>query len=294
MGSLLERFRHDLETALRTRRLVVLAVLYVSAALVTAFAAFLLLRRAHEFVADVLEADPEEVGASLDEALAMATPEIVAALFGSTVDQVDPALAASLPMAMLVIGTLAFVPWLGVLTAFDGLSTPVERRSLCYLTARISPASMAVARGLALAAGLTAVTLVCGALLFGVGTMLLPVPEVGAGVVALLRSVPLLALFITAFTGVVLTASSVVRHPFAALALSGFLVLLVSLLPVFAAVEGGVLAALGHLSFLSPYRWVGGMHAMGWGAWLGSAGALAALSVFWLGVPALVLGRRRL
>lgn len=288
----LERVRHDLLAMARTRRWLVLLIFAVTVTLLVGIAVLQTVRALRDEM--LAEMELEAFAGAFNEMAAEATRNFVADLHGVSPEALDPAIAASLPMTLMVMGTLMFMPWYALLSSFDGISSEVRSRSLCYLSPRMPRWLVAPARMTALALGLTGIVVLCGGLTFVISLFIAPPVDPMASGVALLRLTPLLFLFVAGFTGVTLSASSLSSSSFAALVLSTLLVLVVSLLTVFARAESGVFAMAGQLAVLSPYRYTAGMYLAGWAPWLRSFISLLAVAAFWTAIAAAILPRRRL
>lgn len=147
MNRFIECVRHELEVAVRTRRVLVLAGVYIAAAL---FGSYMISRvlesAAEQFVEVTVGAEmTDEQRATVSEGLQAHASEMLDDVFeasGVPPDEVAPALRASPHAAIYFWCSLLFLPWLTLLTTFDGVSTILRDRTLCYSTLRASRSTL--------------------------------------------------------------------------------------------------------------------------------------------------------
>jgi hypothetical protein len=295
----LELLRHDLEVGLRTRRFLMLAVLFMGAAALVGGAGILVL---NAIEAQVIEAMGLPTGPD-GQLLPEVREQIVAEVGDRVSDQLGdraPALTSSVVALVGFWCMRAALPFFVLLAFSDIISGDLRRRSLCYDTLRTSRTAWLTARFASqtlLALGLVALTF--GAL-FVAGSLALqswPLTDaLAAWASASVRLVPYLVLCMTLVTLVSCTTSSatvsLVRT--FGFGLLWFVGLFIVDAVAEAKVEGAAATVMHHLDVLNP-----AVHASR--LWMrdaveagGASTALLLMSGVLLATAAVVLSRRNL
>ena len=239
----------DLRESLRTRRALVLVLLYM----LIAAAASGMYVKAVRAIRDNVAAIAPEAGAN---ELAMAQDEgyrqMLLVLSGG-----DAALAAHLgtfPAMVLLFAwvSLAFLPWFIALTSYDLIAGELHLRTVRYAALRTSRGAFVLGKVLgqaALVAGVAALGMLPVLL---IGAIYLPGFDILATLLALLSTWPITVICALSYLGVVALASQLCKGPGAARALAVgllFAVWLGSLLP----------DPWSWLALLSPWHWKFGL-----------------------------------
>jgi ABC-type transport system involved in multi-copper enzyme maturation permease subunit len=239
----------DLRESLRTRRAVVLVLLY----LLIATAASGIYVQAVRAIEDTIQA---AAGADADAAMAVARDDgyrgvllFVAGGDAALADQL-----ATYPAMVLIFAwtSLAFLPWFIALTSYDQIAGDLHLRTIRYAALRTSRAAY-VAGKLAAQAVLVAGVAALGMLpVIIIGAIYLQSFDLVATVTSLLATWPITLLYALAVLGIVSFASQLCRGPGAARAVAIGLLLLIQLMSLdfFA---GGLFAPI------SPWTWKSGL-----------------------------------
>ena len=246
--------RFDLRESIRTRRALVLALLYL---LVAAISSYIYVR-----VVGVVEEASAQLGAASgggqDAAIAVGMARDTGYhgllyVIASGDAQIIGHLATYPPMVVVFTWfSLGFLPWLIALTSYDLVAGDLHLRTVRFVALRTSRGGFVVGKLL------SQVLLV--ALIAGLG--MLPVLVLGAAylthfdllanLLALLQVWPILALVAFAVLGPVTCASQLVRGPGAARALAILLLFALWIVSVWALVAGDPLSLLG---FITPFAY---------------------------------------
>lgn len=239
----------DLRESLRTRRALVLVLLYM----LIAAAASGMYVKAVRAIRDNVAAIAPEAGAN---ELAMAQDEgyrqMLLVLSGG-----DAALAAHLgtfPAMVLLFAwvSLAFLPWFIALTSYDLIAGELHLRTIRYAALRTSRGALVLGKVLgqaALVAGVAGLGMLPVLL---IGAIYLPGFDIVATLLALLSTWPITVICALSYLGIVALASQLCKGPGAARALAVgllFAVWLCSLLP----------DPWSWLALLSPWHWKFGL-----------------------------------
>jgi ABC-type transport system involved in multi-copper enzyme maturation permease subunit len=239
----------DLRESLRTRRALVLVLLY----LLIAAAASGIYVQVVRAIEDTLRA---AAGAEADVAMAMARDEGYRGvlLFVSGGDATLANHLATYPAMVLIFAwtSLAFLPWFIALTSYDQIAGDLHLRTIRYAALRTSRAAY-VAGKLAAQAALVAGVAALGTLpVILIGAVYLPSFDPVANIGSILATWPITLVYSLAVLGIVCFASQMCRSPGAARAVAVgalFLAWLSSL----------GLGAWSVLSPLSPWSWKNGL-----------------------------------
>lgn len=238
----------DLRESLRTRRALVLAVLYLLIASVSSYTYV----KAVSFAAETRQGmgGSAEAAAALDMAQNAAYQGVLFLLARG-----DAGIASHLatyPVMVLnfVWFSLTFLPWLIAMTSYDLIAGELHHRTVRFVALRTSRGAFVVGKVLsqvlliAVIAGLSMLPVIV------VGAAFLRPFDAVATVVALAQSWPILALFAFAVLGPVALASQLARGPGAARALAIVLLFLLWLASLATMLESPLASAV---SLLSPF-----------------------------------------
>lgn len=258
---LLRLTRHEIEVALRTRRVLLIAFLYIGAAIVGGLGISAAAAKAEQAI---IETTAERTG--LDEAalraeLAENGQEALEEMldeFGIATDVIAQPLRSSIVAPVFFWCSLAFLPLLIALSTFDTLASDLRGRTLCYTTLRAPRWATVVAKGAAWWAIVSVITAICAFIVFGAASRMLRALELGVA----LRSAVWVAIavlpFIAAWVAFALWCSSTTDKPMAALVRAFLLMIALRLFTLPNALigsvieEGSPMAVLRHLRWLSP------------------------------------------
>lgn len=240
----------DLRESIRTRRALVLALLYVLVASITSYIYVQVVNLAQEVTTHAI-GELHDTGDKLAAAAAVGAAEstgytgLLYVLAGGDAN-IAGHLATYPPMVMIFAWfSLGALPWLIALTSYDLVAGDLHLRTVRFVVLRTSRGAFVVGKLLsqvllvALIAGLGMIPVLL------IGSAYLPGFDIFANFLALLRAWPILALYAFAVLGPVACASQLVRGPGAARALA--------LLLLF----GLWLFGLWALFAIPPFSWLG-------------------------------------
>ncbi len=304
MGRLSELIRHELESALRTRRVLVLVVLYLACALIGgAIVNHQIAEAETRIIAELSERadiDPEVLRAQYaeraDEMIDTALEE-----FGMEPATIAPALRTSMSAGIFFFFSLLFLPFLIVFSTFDRLSTSLRDRVLCYDSLGASRASIVTSKFIAQVVIIGAITALCSVSVFTSAWLLTDSMGAVQAVTTGGWCAAVLLPYVAAYVGLSLFCSSRSIQPIAALVMSFGLMFLLRLagLP-FRLLESGAMSdtfpmsLLGFLRFISPHFYEHGLWRELGGSLLFSAGGYSAIAALFLGLTILSVQRRDL
>ncbi|PCC69761.1 ABC-2 family transporter protein [Nannocystis exedens] len=215
----------DLRESIRTRRALVLALLYLLVASITSYVYVEVVRLAQQATSEVIGgmADTGDKVAAAAAAGAAQSAGYTGLLY--VIAGGDPQIAghlATYPPMVLVFAwfSLGALPWLIALTSYDLVAGDLHLRTVRFVALRTSRGAFVLGKLLsqvllvALIAGLGMIPVLA------IGGAYLPRFDVLDTFLALLRAWPILALFAFAVLGPVACASQLVRGPGAARALA--------------------------------------------------------------------------
>jgi ABC-type transport system involved in multi-copper enzyme maturation permease subunit len=278
---ILEIARHELEVALRTRRAVIALAIYVVLATLGQLGYVVFLNALEEQARAMLDkGDPAQTEKLLDLVGQDAYKRALAWFAGIKPEDMASYLHESVILPVLLWGSLAFLPFVIVLTSFDQMSADLESRSLCYAILRAPRRAILLGKLVAHTALMTVLLLITGLLLLLSGAALLDSLDLAPALLGFFTLLLLLVPYGLCYLGITAFASANVAQPFTAL-VSAFAITVV--LRVIGWTEvippEHQLAPLRHLAILSPAHHHSGL-------WLAGAGPLASVA-FYLGVGAI-------
>jgi ABC-type transport system involved in multi-copper enzyme maturation permease subunit len=280
----------DLRESLRTRRALVLVLLYLLIAAAASGIYVQVVKAIQETAAGALATegvDPQAAGAAMGVAQDQGYRAVL--LFVAGGDAVLADHLATYPAMVLIFAwtSLAFLPWFIALTSYDQVAGDLHLRTIRYTALRTTRGAY-VAGKLAAQAALVAGVAGLGMLpVVVIGALYLPGFDVAATVGSLLATWPITLVCALGFLGVVSLASQLCRGPGAARAATVGLLLGVYLLSL----QRGVWAPL---AWLSPWHHESGLFHPDLAVKLGSAAACLALCAGYAGLGFLRFRRRDL
>lgn len=243
----------DLRESLRTRRALVLVLLYL---LIAGAASGIYVRIVREITQRM---DTLDVQGGMASASAMQDEGYhMMLLFFAGGDGVLADHLATYPAMVLIFAwtSLAFLPWFIALTSYDQIAGDLHQRTIRYAALRTTRGAYVTGKLLgqaALVAGVAGLGMLPVVI---IGALYLPNFAAIATITALLSTWPITVVSALAFLGVVSLASQLCRSPGAARAAALGLLLLVWILSL----QSGVWAWLG---VLSPWYWKPGLFQPG-------------------------------
>lgn len=213
--------RHELGVAIATRRAVAAALVFMVAAVLGGAGYAMTVRAVERHAIEVLIAQ----GASADEAaraVSVAGQEayqsLVAALSGTTGGTpIAPSLTNSVIVPAFLWGSLAFLPFLVLLTSFDMASGELQSRSFCYSVLRAPRSTLLLGKLLAQTALFIGLTILSSLALLVVASLMLTSFHWAEALPGILRSWGLLLPYGFCYLGLSALCSVSTRQPAAAL-----------------------------------------------------------------------------
>lgn len=290
--------RHELAITVATRRAVAAAGLYLVTALLGGVGYVKSLqgmqRQAERMLAE-RGANPAQAAEAVSRATEEAYEKLVIFLAGTADVPVAASLTDSLILPAFLWGSLAFLPFLVVLTSFDVIAGDLQARSLCYSVLRAPRLAILLGKLLAQAALFVGLSVVSSLALLGVAASLLDDFAIVGAVPGLVRV--WLVLLPYGFCYLCLSAfcSASLRQPTVALLAAFGLMVALRILGLFAHVpEGSALSPLRYLGWLSPAQYQSGLWEAGFAGPAFSALAYLAFGGVFLAFANRVLAGRDL
>lgn len=240
----------DLRESIRTRRALVLALLYLLVAAITSFIYVQVVKLAQQAASDVIGGigdAGEKVAAAAAVGAAQDTGYhgLLYVIAGGDA-QIAAHLATYPPMVMIFAWfSLGALPWLIALTSYDLVAGDLHLRTVRFVALRTSRGAFVIGK---LLSQLLLVALIAGLGMLpvlAIGAAYLPRFDVLDNLLGLLRAWPILALFAFAVLGPVTCASQLVRGPGAARAVAILLLFFMWILSVWAMFAAAPLSLLG-------------------------------------------------
>ena len=295
LSSVLEIARHELAVMLRTRRAVLMAALYLGAAVIGGLAMVLIARSIEQSALEALLSQglsPENAAAQLREAAEPAFRQAVSWFAGTEPADMAPSLRESLVLPVFLWCSLVALPFLILLTSFDQLAAPLERRSLCYSVLRAPRAAIVLGKLAAHTLLFTVLTMVSSTALVAIAVGLLGTDDFAVSLFGLVRLWVLLVPFGLVYLGISSFCSASASQPFSALLMSlGTIVVLRILLSM---PQDGALAPLRVLRYASPAYYHEGFWQSGLAGPAASALAYLAIATVFVALAIRRLGARDL
>lgn len=289
---------HELVIAVATRRALAAAGLYLVTALLGGIGYVKSLqgmqRQAEQMLA-ARGANPAQATEAVSRATHEAYEKLVTFLAGTGDVPVAASLSDSLILPAFLWGSLAFLPFLVVLTSFDVVAADLQARSLCYSTLRAPRLAILLGKLLAQAALFVGLSVVASLALLGVAASLLDHFAILAAVPGLVRV--WLVLLPYGFCYLCLSAfcSASLRQPTVALLAAFGLMVGLRMLGLFAHIpEGSALTPLRYLGWLSPAQYQSGLWQAGFAGPAFSVVAYLAFAAVFLVLASRMLAGRDL
>lgn len=141
MNGWLEVARHELVVAVKTRRVMIIATVYIAAA-VTASLIFAFVLRQIELAALHVLNDVESNGPSPAAGFTVNGKDgflpVVEFFAGLPSDKLSPLVLRSATVPLYFWSTLTFMPFLAALSSFDVIQSSLQNRTLCFSSLRVS------------------------------------------------------------------------------------------------------------------------------------------------------------
>ncbi|MBW2275389.1 MAG: ABC transporter permease [Deltaproteobacteria bacterium] len=299
LRTLIEIARHELVVALRTRRALMGAALYLGAASIGGLAYARIVRRIEQTAIDVIQSQSGMDSAQAAEAVRLNAEsgyqDVLAWFAGVPIDELAPSLVGSPVLPMFLWCSLSFLPFLILLTSFDQLASDLQARSLCYSTLRARRSEILLGKALAHTAIFVVLTAASSVVLLLIAGSAFASGSFSEAVPGMLRIWLLLIPFGITYLGITSFSSVIARQPFSALLLAiGIAALLRMLSWLGGLPEGHPLALLRPLEWMSPAMHQSGFWRAGIAAPAGSALAYAVIGGAFLLAAAAQLERRDL
>ncbi len=245
----------DLRESIRTRRAIVLGLLYLLTASITSYVYVRVVGFAEQMTSTGIGMIPEgedrlAAGAAADMVQNEAYQALLLALAGG-----DPAISAHLATypAMVVVFTwfsLAFMPWLIALTCYDLVAGDIHLRTIRFLALRTTRGAFVLGKVLSQALLLAVIAALAAIPVLLFGALYIRGFDILGNLVGLVQVWPFVVLVSLAVLGPVAFTSQLVRTPGAARALAILLLFGLWILSAWAFFAGGPFAFLGKLT---PY-----------------------------------------
>jgi len=296
IAAIWEIARHEIVVTLRTRRALTMLAIYLGSALAVGLGYALSVRFIEQGLGTWIgEESALPAGRALDLIAEPAYRQLLGFLAGAPFEELAPSLIDSPILPFVLWGSLAFLPFLILVTSFDQLASDLESRGICYTTLRSSRGSIVLGKALGHTALCIVLSALSGLLLLVLTAVLVERVEVLRDLPGLLRLILLLAPFGACYVAIAGFASVSLGRPFPALIAS---LLLVGGLRILSwtrfASEDGDLALLRPLRWLSPATYQSGFWQGGTLAPAASAAAYLAIAGLFLGAAVWVMRRRGL
>lgn len=297
LTAVLEIARHELAVAVRTRRALVAVALYLCMAALGGLVYVMAVRAIEQqAMAAVIKQGVEPARAANAVSLIgnETYEQLLSAFVGAPIADIAPALTAS-AVPVFMWGTLAFLPFLILLSSFDHVVTDLRSRAICYTLLRAPRGAVLMGKTLAQAALFIGVMSVSMVVLGVVAAALLSSATAGGVALGMLRAWVVLIPFGLCYLGIVTFASTVARQPFGALLIAFFI-----LIGLRAAGWFGYLPLEHWSSVLRPVRWLSpgsyetGLWLRGFGEPLLSSACYLAFGALFVFVANVRLRRRDL
>lgn len=282
--------RHELRVTFATRRALAAVLLYWVSAVLGAVGYVSAIRAVERQAAQTLtRAGMDPVGATrtVSRHVPGAYQEFIR-FFADTERGIAESLTHSLILPAFLWGSLAFLPFLVVLTSFDALASDLQTRSLCYSTLRAPRRALLFGKLSAHAVLFACLSMLASLAMIAVAAVLLDGFDVLGTLPGLLRTWLLLLPYGLAYLGLSLFCSATVKQPTVSLILALGLMVALRLLGVLRHAPDPF-AWLRAASWLSPARYQGGL----WEA--GAEGPItSSLAYLTLGATFVFLAQRQL
>ncbi len=288
--------KQELVVALRTKRAIAFAALYLTAAVLGGLGYVNAVRLIEEQAMGLMQkqgADPLTAANALSLAGQQAYQELLKWFAGT--ETVDPSLRDSVILPAFLWGSLAFLPFLVLLTSFDMVAADLGNRAVCYVTTRVPRLAFLLGKMAAQAVIFITLTVLGSLALVLLAASLLESFVVTDTLAGLVRLWGLLLPYGLCYLGISAFASSTTKQPGLAL-LSALGIITALRVPSW---FGGIPAEasvgfLRHVQWLSPATYQTGLWEQGVLQPLVSVAAYLGFGVVFTLLAARSLSRRNL
>ena len=254
---------HELTITVATRRAVAAVALYLVTALLGGIAYVKSLNAMERQATQLLQsqgADPVKAAAAVTAMTQQAYDQLVVFLAGTDGAPVAASLTASMIVPAFLWGSLAFLPFLVVLTSFDMIASALQTRSLCYSVLRAPRFAILLGKLLAQTVLFIGLSVLASLALFGVAAVFMPNFSILGTLPGLLRAWLVLLPYGFCYLGLSAFCSASLRQPTVALMAAFGLMIALRIVGFFAHLpEQGTFAPLRYLRWLSPAQYQRGL-----------------------------------
>lgn len=292
-SGLVQVIREEFWLALRTRRLIVLLVMYVVLALLISGATVFSLREAERIAMQEIAARgiPPDMARDLLTSTMERGIDEVARLLSKEPEDFHPLFRTSLPLAAFFFLATTVIPFGTLVASFDLFASDLRARSFCFATLRYRRRDIVLGRVIAHTATLAVANSIAAAIIVVMSGALLTNFQLGSALQGAAWCSFLLLFMCAAFVAISAFASVNTRRPGVALAM-GFGIFLAM---AFVRIPGSLVGLMGpewqwmaHVPRLVPWGWYGGL----WSSHPGeTALSLAVYSAYAAGFVLLALNR---
>lgn len=259
---------HELTLTIATRRALAAVLLYLVTALLGGIGYVKSLNAMQHEAMHLLSAKGGAPAAAETARLTrQAYEQLVVFLAGTDGAPVAQSLTDSMIVPAFLWGSLAFLPFLVVLTSFDMISSDLQTRSLCYSVLRAPRLAILLGKLLAQALLFIGLSVLASLALIGIAMSLLDQFELGMALPGLIRAWVVLLPYAFCYLGLATLCSTSLRQPAVALLAALGLMIALRIFGLFTHVpEGHAFSALRSLRWLSPSQYQSGLWEAGFAA----------------------------
>jgi len=263
-SGLVQVIREEFWLALRTRRLIVLLVMYVVLALLISGATMFSLREAERIAMQEIAARgiPPDMARDLLTSTMERGIDEVARLLSKEPEDFHPLFRTSLPLAAFFFLATTVIPFGTLVASFDLFASDLRARSFCFATLRYRRRDIVLGRVIAHTATLAVANSIAAAIIVVMSGALLTNFQLGSALQGAAWCSFLLLFMCAAFVAISAFASVNTRRPGVALAM-GFGIFLAM---AFVRIPGSLVGLMGpewqwmaHVPRLVPWGWYGGL-----------------------------------
>lgn len=218
-----EIVRHELNVALRTKRMLLVSLVYLAAAVLGAFSYSMALREIEKVAVEAMAEnglDPFQAQAALILTSQEAYTRMTEFLAGVAIDDLSPIMKGSAAVPVFFWSSLTFLPFLVAVTSFDVLQNDLQHRTLCFVTLRASRRTILLAKFTAHLIILSLVSAVAALAFIALTVSLVSSVTFGETALGMLRGWLLLIPFGAAYLALAAMASTLTKRAALALAIA--------------------------------------------------------------------------
>ncbi len=255
--------KQELYITLKTRRAFAAAGLYVASALMGSFTYIYSLREIEKTLTALLVregADPLSAASTVGLMSSDAYEKTLSFFVGHDLDLIAEIFRTSPLLPVCLWGSLAFLPFLILMTSFDQTVNDINSRSICYSLLRISRFSVVLGKVLAHTILFMGLTAICSGILISVAASQLENLDLAPTIQGFVRIWLMLLPFGLCYLSITSFASTLAKTPFGAMSLSIALVFLLKLFEWFKDIpSSSTYSFLQNLRWLSPSTYTAGL-----------------------------------